>query len=917
MLTEGAFRAWSHRLDLCEAAVAAIVAIRAAPPSRRVHAANGNAPTRYVSYKMGWVVATESRTVELPFARAADADETVLEYYDQPGPIWLQYLSPTGRKLPAVAHTPDYFVLTCDGAEWVECKKEEDLVRLEAHNPHRYCRGTDDRWRCPPGERYAERLGLRYRVFSSSEIEWIYQRNLIFLDSYVRRVAQLTVPDDAVACALALLQAEPGLPLAELLRRATGASSDDIYALIAARRIHVDLRLAPLAEPDRVRVFHDASMARAYAAAGALPASAVVGTGAAPIRVGASIDWDGTLWRIVNVGDAGIALLGEDGVVVNLPHANVQTLVARGMIVGVPEQMVVGREEEARDLLLAASPAARDEATRRSRLVLAHRNGERLPGDTTPERTLYHWGRQWRAAQERYGPRFAIVGLLPQVHRRGNRQAKMPPEVRELADAFIAHKLETLKGGTKRAIWGALCRACEERGLEPPSYTTFWRLVRCRPRHQQRVKTLGPRAAYAHEPFYYELTLTTPRHGDRPWEIGHIDHSPGDVELVCPRTGKNLGTCWITLLVDAFSRRILAVYVAFHPPSALSCMMILRECVRRYNRLPETVVVDGGPEFRSAAFERLLARYETHIRQRPGGKPRHGAVCECLFGTSATQLIHSLQGNTKVRRYVRQVTKGVDPRRHACWTLTAFYHHLCGWAYDVYDTTAHPTLGQSPRAAYAQGLDSGGRREHVLIPYDDDFILETLPTTRKGTARVQVSRGVKINNIYYWTMGDEFRDALVEGTQVPVRYDPFDAGRAYAYVCNRWRACISEHYTRFEGRSIVEVMLASAEVRRRHACHNARATYQMSARQIADHLAMAESVEAELLRLRTAENKGILAVVRGHDSHTAGLCAREATEGVSPSRADQDMACAGEVEIAGRGTGAHPLDDGELCEEYV
>ena len=45
-----------------------MAAIRASEPSRPVRVAAGNAPTRFVRTKMDWV-ATESRTIELPYAR--------------------------------------------------------------------------------------------------------------------------------------------------------------------------------------------------------------------------------------------------------------------------------------------------------------------------------------------------------------------------------------------------------------------------------------------------------------------------------------------------------------------------------------------------------------------------------------------------------------------------------------------------------------------------------------------------------------------------------------------------------------------------------------------------------------------------------------------------------------------------------
>jgi len=305
-------------------------------------------------------------------------------------------------------------------------------------------------------------------------------------------------------------------------------------------------------------------------------------------------------------------------------------------------------------------------------------------------------------------------------------------------------------------------------------------------------------------------------------------------------------------------------------------------------------------------FETLLARYGVHKRTRPSGKPRHGAVCERLFGTSMTQLIHALRGNTAVRRHVRGVTKGVDPARHACWTLGALHEYLCAWAYEVYDTVDHPALGQSPRAAYAQGLMAGGMRAHLRIPYDEDFILQTLPTTRRGTATVQVSRGVKVHNIYYWTTDDAFRDPTVEGTRVPVRYDPFDAGTAYAYVRGRWRACISEHYARLRGRTVHEILLASAELRQGHARHNARASTAATARQIADHLATAEGREVELARLRAGENRRIAAVIDGLPADPG----TDADTGEPAAVAATSAACGGREGVAGD-------DDTDLCEEYV
>jgi putative transposase len=96
---------------------------------------------------------------------------------------------------------------------------------------------------------------------------------------------------------------------------------------------------------------------------------------------------------------------------------------------------------------------------------------------------------------------------------------------------------------------------------------------------------------------------------------------------------------------------------------------------------------------------------------------------------------------------VRQVTKAINPKRHAAWTLAGLYDCLCTWAYEVYDTIPHPALGQSPREAFATGLTQSGHRPHRMVVYDEAFRVWTLPTTARGTARVVPGKGVKIQTL--------------------------------------------------------------------------------------------------------------------------------------------------------------------------
>src|SRR5439155_9447949 len=130
--------------------------------ARRVRSGRCNVSGRYPSRKMGATIQFESHRVELAAIYEMEYDAAVLEYWDQPLSIKLDYRSPAGRPM-GVLHTPDFFVMRQSSAGWEEWKTEESLDKLAKHNPNRYCLDSSGKWRCPPGEKRASELGVYYR----------------------------------------------------------------------------------------------------------------------------------------------------------------------------------------------------------------------------------------------------------------------------------------------------------------------------------------------------------------------------------------------------------------------------------------------------------------------------------------------------------------------------------------------------------------------------------------------------------------------------------------------------------------------------------------------------------------------------------------------------------------------------------
>lgn len=900
MLTNEEFNAWCERLRLSEPARELVSRIRSSPPVRRVASGRGNVSGQYPSNKMGTTIQFESHRNELPAIYDLEDDAGVLEYYDQPSQIKLNYQTEKGRNVGAL-HTPDFFVIRNDNAGWIECKEETNLSELAKTQPNRYVLEENGRWSCPPGEQYAARFNLYYKIRSSKEIDWFRVRNRQFLQDYIR--AECTIAAEARRSIISSVSDEPGITLADLFDKSLDAASrDEIYALIASNAVYVDLSAESLTDPSRVKVFPDIETATGLT--NLQDSRHAVQRGIETVRVafGTKLNWDAKVWTIVNVGETKISLSGDDDALCSLTRDALASFVQNGSITAIGSESSPREHPEVSKRFMAANTVDRAEANRRCELVRASMRGETV--DSIPKRTLSHYVFLYREAKATYGSGY--VGLLPRTRERGNRKRKLPEESLSLLRTFIENVYESLKQKTKYASYAALLQACERVGVIAPSYKTFTLEIRKRPLYDQTLKRKGRRAAYMHEPFYFELEPTTPRHGDRPFEICHIDHTELDVELVDSSTGHNLGRAWATIMTDAFCRRVLAVYITFDSPSYRSCMMVMRECVRRHGRFPETIVVDGGIEFSSIYFESLLACYECTKKTRPPAKARFGSVCERLFGTTNTQFIHALQGNTQITRNVRQVTKSVNPKGQAVWTLSDLYTRLCQYVYEVYDTIRHPALGQSPMEAFIDGMARTGTRPYRQIQFSEDFLMLTLPSTPKGTAKVRRGDGVKLNHIYYWC--DAFRNASIEDTQVEVRYDPFDVGTAYAFVGNRWEKCTSEHYLTLRGHSEREIKIAREELvsgKRKHSQQ-----FTVTARKLADFLELAEGDERLLeQRRRDMESREIIDAVNG------GSLSKRDVQEVNSVRAFAEEGTAVNTDL-NSSDDCHDVESNDLYEEF-
>lgn len=333
MLSEIEFLSWCEKNKISKSTHDYINNnIRHTQPVRSV--GNGKSTQgKYPSKKMGVHIQWESRSVEGPAVLMMEHDDDVLEYYDQPNKIKLNYVNNNGKK-GGTLYTPDFFVIRENSAGWVEWKNEDDLIDLSKSQPWKYSKDENGVWRCPPGEQFAEKFGLEFKVCTDNLINRELHRNFVFLDDYFRKGKALKTDVGKLDSIKQKIFQEPGLTLKQLIEHSIDSDycSDDIYISLINNDIYVDLRETVLAEPDKVKVFLHKEHAEMYRnlikCVSDLPTSTKIS-----FEVGANISWDNHIWKILNIGNNTVSLM-SNGKYNEVSREIFDHLIREGKIIG-------------------------------------------------------------------------------------------------------------------------------------------------------------------------------------------------------------------------------------------------------------------------------------------------------------------------------------------------------------------------------------------------------------------------------------------------------------------------------------------------------------------------------------------------------------------------------------------------------
>lgn len=393
--------------------------------------------------------------------------------------------------------------------------------------------------------------------------------------------------------------------------------------------------------------------------------------------------------------------------------------------------------------------------------------------------------KQLIAEGEMYGlsPFYA---LLPKFGNSGNREERFEPVVVETflraVDEFYATP-DRLSVSAAFVKYDKLAKNVHPE-YEPMSESTFYRRINKLDPMKIARKRGGKRLMYANSP--------TSKVEDRAlksvvaFQKGHIDHNLVKCYLIWAKDGHSdfVDRPSLSLLIDEGTDEVLGYHFSFAKPSRLSISCTLRDCVRRYGKLPEEVLSDHGPDFKSVYNRALLASERVTLSFRPKSCSKAGSEVERFFNEfKSTWLIHR-KGNTVDKHAIRAVDGKLNSKNYAIMRpedLLREFEQFINWRNNKLRGSRTETAEFSFKKSQ-QLYGFVGRR----ICFDEKFLVASAVDARDFTIE---RNDVKVDGIRY-----SHPDLCLHKhsqTKVEVRVEPENPYIVYAYINGRWVSCLA------------------------------------------------------------------------------------------------------------------------------
>lgn len=747
--------------------------------ARHVRGHGSNVRSQFWSDKNRTIIPCESRGVERPLFTSLELNRRVGWYLPQPANRTLRYRDARGRR-QQTNKTFDALVGLVSGEVFVaEFRSEEKLQRQLRDEPHLY-RKDGDLVRYVPYADAARRFGIPDRVMTPATLPRMAIANWEFLKGYSR---QRVREADFKRVRRALR--DRSMTVIEAAHRAN-VPVDVVFAAIARSAVYVDVNRSLVVETETTLVHASFERCLAYAddAGRADPGVRIV-TG---LQDGAVVSWDGNPVELVQVGRTSVLVRWERSQrMLDVPIADFEQFVGSGAIV-LPAAALPA--DPVADALARSNQRERDVATERASVVRLV-----LDGELSKDEAAACLGVKSVRTIERRICEYRLsgwAGCVPNWRARGNRTPRISPE-RELAVAEGIITYYTGENGVakpKRTIEAAY-KLYRDNNATPVSLATFKRRIRQQAGVKQTLYRDGDRAANR----VRTALGADPFVGLYPFHVIQVDATLADLflRLFVSVVGSDafLVRPLVSVAVDVYSRCVVGLYVSLGGESGATALMLLRDVVRRHGRMADIVLMDNGAGYRSNDVRNFIVGIcRRELQHRAPHRPQIGGVCERLFETMREELLLNMAGQTARLKAVREVTKEMDPRRDAAWTLAAFTEILEHFFFEIYNRRVHPHVDMAPVKKLEQGYTLRGCREQQRVAFDGKLLAATSPSC--GTRRIHPRLGVWAN--YNWFRNREISKQFYgrDDRTVEVRWEPDDCTLVRVLVDREWIEFVSD-----------------------------------------------------------------------------------------------------------------------------
>ena len=398
--------------------------------------------------------------------------------------------------------------------------------------------------------------------------------------------------------------------------------------------------------------------------------------------------------------------------------------------------------------------------------------------------------------------------LLPDFHLSGNRKQRLPAHVERHLYDYLHCEHGPKRGISDYRSYIAYRVSAQGKhpNSDPVSWATFWNRLKKVPGELLGEQRGGQRLAnsrLAAVPVQYRGLK--PSYG---WKTASVDHYTADIFVVIFSGGDYVYAArpTITGINVNYPGAVISMSISLLPPSRRSVAKVMRDCVRRHDRLPSELIVDRGAEFKSVYFASLLADLEVDLSLRPSAHPRFGSEIEGLFGDFKKMWLSSRPGNTADYKEVRSVDRSFAPEKHAVLKPYDLHRELLAFIEWRNNKPVCPG-GYSP--SY---LIKTSQEEFPYIAkkasLDHRFMVASSVETK--SYKVDPQRGLHIGEMFYWS--PELSAITGRKKHLEVRPDVENPHLVYAGMNNRWVSCFSSGAANFVTLDPIEQHVQSLEV---------------------------------------------------------------------------------------------------------